>query len=159
RGSLHRLDASEPAQERKAPVSSDGERGANFVQPFGTEIADAAHGALFDEQLLSLGMHAHLERRVLLCLRGAEFEKARLRNHQDVGEARLQPAEIEWCKGAVRELQRGAGDLGVRYLVKFVGEADLVEDFERGRMNGIAAKFAVKILMHFEQGDGNAATR
>src|SRR5215472_12134295 len=43
--------------------------------------------------------------------------------------------------------------------MKGSGKPDLVEDLEGRRMNGVAAKFAVEVLVHFEQRDGNTAAR
>src|SRR5580765_5471188 len=105
--------------------------------------------------MLSLGVHAQLELRILRGFVSEKFQKTRLRHHEDVREARLQAAKIERTERAVGELQGGAGNLGVRNFVKFIGETNLVEYFHGGRMNGVAAKFAVEVLVHFEQGDVN----
>jgi hypothetical protein len=39
------------------------------------------------------------------------------------------------------------------------GETDLVEDFERGGVNGVAAELAVEVPVHFQKRYGNSATR
>jgi hypothetical protein len=71
----------------------------------------------------------------------------------------LQSAEIERLEGAVGELDRRAGDLGVGHFVQRCGEADLVEDFQGGGMNGVAAKFAVEVFVHFEKRHRHATPR
>jgi hypothetical protein len=81
-----------------------------------------------------------------------------LRNHQNVREAGFQAAEIERTELAVGELQRRASEFGVRDFMKFAGEAKLVEDFHDRRMDSVAAEFSVEVLVHFEEGDLDAAT-
>ena len=51
---------------------------------------------------------------------------------------------------------RGLGDGGVAELVKAFGETELVENFECGGVDRVAAKFAIEILVHFEERDANA---
>src|SRR5262249_28748179 len=102
-------------------------------------------------------MHEQSELRIFRRFGGHEFEKARLRDHENVRKTRLQTSQTEGAEVAVGELQRGACNFGVRDLVKLVGQSDLIEDFHHGWMNSIAAKCAVEVLVHFEQCDGNAA--
>jgi len=47
----------------------------------------------------------------------------------------------------------------VRDFVKFIGETNLIEYFHCGRMNGVAAEFAIEVLVHFEERDVDAAAR
>src|SRR6267143_5677690 len=88
---------------------------------------------------------------------GNEFEKPRLRNKKDIRKARLQTPKIEGAKRTVRKLDRGAGNLGVGNFVELVSQSDLVEDFHHRGMNGVAAEFAVEILVHLKKSDRNAA--
>src|SRR5260370_21308915 len=43
-------------------------------------------------------------------------------------------------------------------FVKLVRKANLIEDYESRRMNGVAEEFAVEVLVHFKKCDRNAAT-
>jgi hypothetical protein len=43
--------------------------------------------------------------------------------------------------------------------VQGLGEADLVKNFKRGWVNGVAAELAVEVFVHFEKRYGNSATR
>ena len=45
------------------------------------------------------------------------------------------------------------------HLVERSGESDLVENFESGRMDGVAAEFAVEIFVHFEECHWDAPSR
>ena len=47
-------------------------------------------------------------------------------------------------------------DLGVGEGEEFVEEAQLVEDFEGGGVDGVAAKVAEEVFVFFEDGDGDA---
>ncbi len=54
-------------------------------------------------------------------------------------------------------LQRDASHLFVRQRQQRLGQADLIEHVERGRVHGVAAKVAVEILRHFQQRHVDAA--
>src|SRR6516164_7513955 len=109
--------------------------------------------------MLDLSLHDQSELRVFGGFRSDEFQKANLWNHQDIGKPRLEPGEVERAKGAVRELERRPGNFRVRNLVKLFREPDLIEYFENRRMNGVAAKFAIEILVHFKERYAYATTR
>ena len=52
--------------------------------------------------------------------------------------------------------RREAGDLGVGELEEAVEEAELVEELERGGVDGVAAEVAEEVGVLFEDGDGEA---
>ncbi len=157
RRSLDGFETGEMAEKREAAVGADRQCGAEFVQAVRREVAHAANDAVFFHEMVHAGVHHELELRILRGFGGNEFEEAHLRNHQDVGKTSLEAAEIKGAEGAVRKLKCGARNLRVWNPVQLFGEADLVEDFHDRGVNGVAAEFAVEILVLLEESDGNAA--
>jgi hypothetical protein len=121
------------------------------------QVANPADGSIFFQQLSHIGVHHKPERRVFSRLARDEFEKPHLRNKQDVRESRLKPAQIKRPEVAVGKLDRRPGNLGMGNFVEFVRQPNLVEDFQGRGMDGVAAEFAVEVLVHFQQCHGNAA--
>ncbi len=80
-------------------------------------------------------------------------------NQHDVGKPRLQPPKIYRREFAARHLQRGSVDLVVAKLMEGLGQSDLVEDFQNGRMHGVAPELTVKILVCLKQRDRHAPPR
>src|SRR6267378_4066073 len=144
RGSLTRLKTRQAAEQGKSAV-----RG---------QIANSAYGPVFFQQLSHVGMHREFEARIPGGFAGDEFKEAHLGHEQDVRESRLEAGEIEGAEVAVGKLDRRPGNFGMGNFVKFVGKANLIEDFESRGMNGVAAEFAVEVLVHFKKCDRNAAT-
>src|SRR5215469_10378767 len=160
RGGLDRFKASEPADEGKAPIGTNRQFGTKLVfHAIVAEIAYADDRSVFLYQALHLGVHHQFELWILRGLASDEFQKANLGNHRNVGKARFEAAEIEGTKRTVRKLKRGAGDFAVGNLQQFLRQANLVEDFQDGGMNRVAAKIPVEILVHFQQSHRNASAR
>ena len=122
----------------------------------GGQITNPADIAIFFHQLGDVGVHHQLKRRVFGSLADDEFEEPYLRHHQDVRETRFQASQIEGLEFAVGKFDGRPGNLGVGNFVHLVRQSDLVEDFERRGMNGVSAKLAVKVLVHFQKRDRNA---
>lgn len=122
-------------------------------------VTHAANNAVFHNEPLHLGVHDDAELKIFRSLGGDEFEETRLWKQEDAGESGLQPPEIERMEGAIGKLQCGAGDGGVREFVKSVCQADLIEDFQGRRMNGVASEFTVEVFVHFEERHGNTPAR
>src|SRR5262249_26069012 len=89
-------------------------------------------------------------------LGGQEIQETVLRQHGDERETRPQPAEIGHGIRAALGDDFEFADLAVRDFQKAIGQAKLIEDFERRRMDRVAAEIAIKILVRFEQGDIDA---
>jgi len=109
--------------------------------------------------MLNLSLHHQVELGKLRGFGSDEFQETALGNHQDVWETRWEALEFEGTKRSIGELNRWPGDFSVRNFVKFLGETDLIQDFEDGWMNRVSAEFAVEVLVHFEKRYRNAATR
>jgi hypothetical protein len=121
-------------------------------------VAHAADHAVFLDEVFDVGPHVEPERGIFLGLLREEGQKTRLRHPHDVREARLhQAAKIERHDRAGRGGERRAVHLDVRQFVQGVGQADLVEDFQGGGVEGVAAEVAVKGRVRFEQGHRDAA--
>src|SRR5258707_3593585 len=157
RGSLNRLKTRQAAEQGKSAVRADCKRSADFVGSVRGQIANTAYGPVFFQQLSHVGMHHEFEARIPRGFAGDEFKETHLRHEQDVRESRLEAGEIEGAEVAVGKLDRRPGNFGMGNFVKFVRKANLIEDFESRGMNGIAAEFAVEVLMHFKECDRNAA--
>jgi hypothetical protein len=67
--------------------------------------------------------------------------------------------EISDGRVYVVNLHANIAKLVVRKLQKFIEEAKLVHDFERGGVDGIAAKIAQKVGMLLEDEDFNSRAR
>src|SRR5882762_2295496 len=158
RGSLNRFKTRQAAEQGKPAVGADCKRGADFVGSVRGQITNTAYGPVFFQQLSHVGMHHEFEARILGGFAGDEFKETHLRHEQDIRESRLEAGEIEGAEVAVRKLDRRPGNFGMGNFVKFVRKANLIEDFESRGMNGVAAEFAVEVLMHFKECDRNAAT-
>ena len=131
RRGFHRIDTGETTKRREAAVGSHGERSANFVAAIGAEVAHAANNAIFFDKALDLSMHQQTELRILGGLACKEFEKARLRNHQDIGETSFETRKVERAEGAAGKTNCRAGNFAVRDVVDGIGQADLVENLHR----------------------------
>src|ERR1700730_13818766 len=159
RGSLNWLESSQAAKHGKTSIGGDRQRAAYFVGAIRGQVTNPVYGSIVFHQLGHIGVHHEFEARIPGRLASDEFEEARLRDKQDVRETRLQSAQIEGAEEAIGELDRRPGNFGVGNFLEFVRQANLVEDFEGGRMNGVAAEFAVEVPVHLQQRDGNAASR
>src|SRR6516162_7362090 len=110
-------------------------------------VAHAPDDAIFFDQLLDFRSHHQPERGILPGLGGQEVEKLFLRDQHDVRKTSPDPVQVENRAWAVGSWESAALNLGMAELMQTIGEADLVEDFQNGRMECVASKLAVEILM------------
>src|SRR5262249_21328613 len=95
--------------------------------------------------------HHQPEGGILPGLGRQEVEKLFLRDQHDVRKTGLDPVQIENCTWAAGSREGGALNFGMAELMQTIGEADLVNDFQNGRMKSIATELAVEILVCLEQ--------
>jgi len=143
----------------EAAVCSHRQHGTDVMPPGVIQIAHAADGFSFFNQLLHVCTHPHAEVGILACLAGQEFEKNRLRKKHDVGKSRLEAAKVKWSERAVGCHNGWPVNFGVRELVQALGQSNFIQNFHHRRMNGISAKLAVEILVCFQQRDLDSLPR
>src|SRR6185437_8863888 len=135
---------------------TDREGGFQFVFAGGVAIPHAANQAVPLDEPDDLGIPEQRERWKPFRARGDELEKVPLRHKRDVPELRRHTLERKAQTLARRRLNLHVRHLAVRQLQEFVGKAELIEQFERGRMDGVAAEVAKEVVVLFEDDDGNA---
>ena len=134
-------------------VSADGERA---VRGLGAHADDAP--VLLD-QAGRLGLHAQVERCVALASLGQEVEEVPLRHQRDEFAVRRQMAKITHLYAFGADLRAHRFDPLMRQLQEFIDEAELEHQFERRRMNRVAAEVAEEIGVLLQHHDANAGAR
>ena len=129
-----------PAIRAHHQVGPDGERTLALLHPG----ADHAAGLL--DQARDRRPHAQLERRQTAGLPGDEVQEIPLRNEHQELPRRGQVAEVGDGDLLAIHVADQLGDLLVRQLQECVQQAQVLQDRERGRMDGVAAEVAQEVL-------------
>ena len=140
-------------------VAGDGQIGANVqlaVGRLGAQTEDAP--ALLD-QIRRLRPHAQVEARIALAVRGQEIEEIPLRHQRDEFAVRRQMGKVGERDGGFADLTAETLDARMRQLQKFIEQAELVHQFQRRGMNGVAAEIAQEVGVLFQHGDGDTGAR
>ena len=140
-------------------VAADRQIGANLqlaVRRLGAQADDAA--ALLD-QIRRLGPHAQVEARIALAVRGEEIEEIPLRHQRDEFAVRRQMGKVGERDGGFADLAAEPLDARMRQLEELVEQAELVHQFQRRGMDGVAAEIAQEIGVLFQHRDGDAGAR
>ena len=87
---------------------------------------------------------------------GDEVEQIPLGHEGDELGVGGKAGEIDYRESLVAEGDRQFADLAVTKGEEFVEEAQLVEEFERRGVDGVAAEVAEEVLVLFEDGDVDA---
>ena len=90
---------------------------------------------------------------------GEEIEKIPLRHQRDVFAVRRQMRQIEHPQPLIADLHGKPLDLLMRQLEEFIEQPELVHEFERGRMNGVAAEIAEEIGVLLQHDDIHPGAR
>ncbi len=90
---------------------------------------------------------------------GEEVEEVPLRHQRDEFARRRHMAEIGDIEVLVPDDDAGGAHFLVGQLEELAEQAELAEQFERGRMHGVAAKVAEEVLVLFQYGDFHASAR
>src|SRR4029078_6863686 len=91
------------------------------------------------------GLHQQAERRVRACLRRHEVQEVPLRHQRDELAARRQVREVGKRQRLPPDTTRDVANLAVRAFEKLVENAELMQDFKRGRMDRVAAEIAKEV--------------
>jgi hypothetical protein len=126
------------------------------MPPVGRPVANTADYSVLLDQPLDVGSEDQAEIRVLGGLAGEKFEKSFLGNQHDVGERSLQSAEVDRRERTLGKQERRAVPLDVWQAVQPLGQANLVQQFQDHRMQGVAPKLAVEVLVGFQECHGDA---
>ena len=140
-------------------VAADDQIGADLqfaVRRLGAQPDNAP--ALLD-QIRRLGAHAQIERRIALAARGQEVEEIPLRHQRDEFAVRRQMRKVGERDGVGADLTAETLDARMRQLQEFIEQAELVHQFERRGMDGVAAEIAQEVGVLFQHGDGDAGAR
>ena len=105
---------------------------------------------------VTLGLHLELEARIAARLLGEEIEEVPLRHQGDEAALRRQMREIGDHDALVADLAGQLAHLLMRPLEEFVEQAELVHDFERRGMDGVAAEVAQEIGVLLQHHDIDA---
>src|SRR5215831_10049417 len=128
-------------------VSADDEVGIDVDRSVGRRYDEAAYAAVRFTEPGDLGLHQQVERRVRTCLGCHEVQEVPLRHQRDELAARRQVREVAKRQRLAPDAARNLANLAVRAFEELVEDAQLMQDFERGRMNSVAAKIAKKVPM------------
>ena len=90
---------------------------------------------------------------------GDEIEEVPLRHQRDELAARRQVREVGDRHRFAGDVPGQAAHFLVRACEERLEDAELVEQFERGRMDGVAAEVAEEVGVLLEHGDVHAGTR
>ena len=159
RRGLHRLEAGQGSDAREPAVAGDRQRGPHLVPAFVRLVADPLDAPVVLDEFLDVGPHHQPERGISSRLGGHEFEEIDLGDQRDVGELRVEVAEIGERERSRGGLDRPPADLRVAKLEQAVGQAERVEDFQRAGMDRVAPEFAVEVLVGFQEPDLDPLTR
>ena len=140
-------------------IGAEDELGADFelaVRRLRTQPDDAV--ALLD-QIGRLGLHAQVEGPVALAVRGEKIEEVPLRHQRDEFAVGRQVPQINHAHVLVADLCAELLHLLVRQLEKFIQQAELVHQLERGRMDGVAAEVAEEVSVFLKDHYVDAGAR
>ncbi len=147
------------AHHRAAAVGADHEHRADFELTVRGFCAHAGDAAAFLDQAGDLGAHMKMKCRVAAALLDQEIQQVPLRHQRDELAARRQVGEIRDPDRRVADHAAEALHPPVRQLQELLQQAKLVDDFERGRMDGVAAEVAQEVGVLLQHHDVDAGAR
>ena len=127
--------------------------------PSGGRGDQADNAPVLFDQIGRLGLHAQVECRVALAVLGQEVEEVPLRHQRNEFAVRRQMAKIDQLNVFGADLRRQRFDFLMRQLQEFIDQAELEHQFERRRMNRVAAEIAEEIGVLLQHHDMNAGAR
>ncbi len=140
-------------------VAADHEVGADRQRALRAGGAYANDAAVVFDQIDRFGLHVQVECFVAFAVLGEEIEKIPLRHQRDEFAVRRQVREIDDRQRLVADLHAQAFQLLMRQLEEFVEQAELLHDFERREMDGVAAEIAKEVGVLFQHHHIDAGAR
>src|SRR5205823_6334870 len=113
---------------------------ANLTFARGRLYAYASDALALENEPRHLRFHLQMERRVLPPLVGQEVQKIPLRHERQKLAVHRQVTEVAEYERGLADLARELAHLRVGQLEELFDEPKLVEDFQRRRVHGVAAK-------------------
>ena len=141
------------------PVGADHEIGVHVEEPGGRERLHAAHAGVRLYQVGHFGLHAQREVREAAGLPGQEVQKIPLRHEGKETAVHRQMGEVGQRDGRAEDISAQLAHLLMRQREESIEQAQLVDDLERRRMDGVAAKIAEEIGVLLEHEHIDAGTR
>jgi hypothetical protein len=142
-----------------AAIAADDEVGTDFY--FLTIVAGdyAGDAVVVPPEVDHLVLEEELKAGELFCVAGEEVEEVPLGHEGDEFAVGGDMAEVGDGEGGISEDDVELLNLLMGQLEEFLEQAQLMEDFEGGGVDGVAAEVAEEVLMLFEDGDGDALAR
>ena len=111
------------------------------------------------DQVCRLGLHAQVESFVALAVLGQEVEEVPLRHQRNEFAVGWQMAKIDHLNVFGADLRGQRFDFLMRQLQELVDQAEFKHQFERRRMNRVAAEIAKEIGVLLQHHDPDAGAR
>ena len=144
------------ARDGVAAVAADGEVRGDGYGAVGCEGLDAGGDAVLLDEGGGLPAHAESEGGEVRGFGGEEVEEVPLRHECDELGLGGEMAEVGYAELLAADEDGELGDARVWEGEEFFEEAELVEEFECGGVDGVAAEVAEEVFVFFEDGDGDA---
>ncbi len=146
--------------ERVPAVTGGGDRRAQFARgAFRVAVPDPAYAPAFVDQGGGFGVHSQREGGLLFARVGEQVEKVPLRHQSDVVPRRVQGGQVTdgeepaiRCDGELHPV-----DTTLRQRVEPLGQAEIVDQVHRRRVDGVPAEVAEEVVVLFQDGDVDAA--
>jgi hypothetical protein len=104
------------------------------------------------------GAHHQPEMGISAGFVGEKLEKLRLRHHRHIRKLRWESPIHGHFTTAARGHDSERWRFCVRQRKHAIGQANLMENFHRRRMNGVAPEVSVEVLMHLDDSRRNTRT-
>ena len=127
--------------------------------PSGSFCAQPGDASAFLDQVGGFRTHVQIEGFVALAALGQKIEKIPLRHQRHEFAVRRQVGEIGHRHPLVANLRAEPFDFLVRHFEERFEQAELVNQFQRRGMHGVAAEVAEKISVFFQHHDVDAGPR
>ena len=147
------------AHGRVPPVAAHDEVGAHFELAVRRDGPDAGDSSVAYDDVGDLGLHAQLNSGIALALRREKAQEIPLRHEQQARGMYGQMREIGDRDGATVHAGREPLHLLVRQPEKRIEQTELVDHFQRRRMDRVAAKIPEEVAVLFQHHDVDAGPR
>jgi hypothetical protein len=149
------LEACFFAHYRMAPVGTHDQLGANRQATLRGLRAQSGHASALLGQSGCFSFHFEPETRIAFCLLGDKAQEIPLRHQGDKPTMGRQMGKIGKRQKDVANLRAKRPHFLMGSLQEFLEHAELMHDFERRRMDRIAAEVAQEVSMFFENQDSD----
>ena len=139
-----------------APIGSDGQIGADFACALRSYDSDSDYAAVLLDEAIGFGLHLDVETGIAAALLDQEVQEVPLRHEGDEAATDRKMRAVSQGESFASYVGAKLAHLLMRALEELFEEAEFVHQFERGGVDGIAAKVAQEIGVFFEEQDFDA---